>query len=53
MKNYEGEILNVYDIAGRVIETVTVPSDNFTLDVNLSTGVYVVKVANKVVKIRL
>lgn len=53
VKNYEGEILNVYDIAGRVIETVTVPSDNFTLDVNLSSGVYVVKVANKVVKIRL
>lgn len=53
VKNYEGETLNVYDIAGRIVETVTVPSDNFTLDVNLSSGVYVVKVANKVVKIRL
>ena len=53
VKNYEGETLNVYDIAGRIVETVTVPSDNFTFDVNLSSGVYVVKVANKVVKIRL
>ena len=53
VKGFEGEALNVYDLAGRIVKSETVTSNDYSLDLNVAEGVYIVKVADKTVKVRL
>lgn len=48
-----GNVCSIYDLAGRELKNFMITSDNFTSQIGLSEGVYIIKAGNEIVKINL
>ena len=48
-----GNVCRIYDLAGRELKSFMITSDNFTSQIGLSEGVYIIKAGNEIVKINL